>query len=144
MDKKQLSILIFALLVLFSGIFIITKAIQNKRGVNFGQSSMMNGKGKANFFDRKQGDKTAEVADVIGGVDSISEKALTIKQAEAVIAVNINGSTPVMIATGDKQETAGQVADIKTNDTVRVSYDKVSKDARLIVILRLPIPQKTN
>jgi hypothetical protein len=132
MDRKKILILIFAIVVLVGGIFIIAKSIQNKNVANnpVGQSTIV----KNNMFGQDTTDASKKATtDATGTVEVIAEKTLTIKSQESIV-VNINGATPVLITVGTGQPTAGQMADLKKGDSVKVTYDKTTKNVLMISV----------
>ncbi|MFZ2189087.1 MAG: hypothetical protein WAV73_06015 [Candidatus Moraniibacteriota bacterium] len=141
MNTKKTLILVFALVVLFGGIFIIAKSIRDKNVVNnpVDQNAIV----KSNMFgqDAAKDNKNARV-DVSGSVEAIAEKTLTIKTPQELTVVNINGTTPVIITLGADQPIAGQMADLKKGDSVKVTYDKTTKNASMISITRAQAVEK--
>ena len=139
MDRKKVLILALALIALFGGIFLVARKISNKNKVaksttNPAQNSVAEKKGPVNLFGQNK--TGAQQSDATGTVDVIAEKTLTIKTNQAPLVVNINGATPVMIVVGKNSPAAGQMADLKKGDSVRVTYDQATKAARLILITR--------
>ena len=139
MDRKKMLILIFALVVLVGGIFVIVRSINNR---NQNNSSNQTLNAKSNMFGQdSSAAKENTMTDVAGTVEVIAEKTLTIKGQELSV-VNINGSTPVMITAGASQPVAGQMADLKVGDSVKVSYDKITKNAIIISVAKTPVVEK--
>ncbi|MEI6588196.1 MAG: hypothetical protein WCO05_04595 [Candidatus Moraniibacteriota bacterium] len=141
MNTKKTIILIFALVVLFGGIFIIAKSIRDKSVAKnpVDQNTIV----KNNMFGQ-EATKVNENArvDVSGSVEVIAEKTLTIKTPKESTVVNINGSTPVIITTSTDQPTAGQMADLKKGDLVNVTYDKTTKNVLMIFVTRAQAVEK--
>jgi uncharacterized protein YneF (UPF0154 family) len=134
MERKKMLILIFAIVVLVGGIFIIVKSIQDKNAVNtpVSQNTIV----KNNMFAQDTTDANKKATtDVTGIVEVIAEKTLTIKGQESIV-VNIDGATPVLITAGAGQPIAGQMADLKKGDSVKVTYDKTTKNALIISVTR--------
>jgi len=142
MDRKKVLILALALIVLFGGIFLVTRTISNKDKVaksttNSTQNSVVAKKEPANLFGQAETNAQKKATlDAIGTVEVIAEKTLTVKADKASVVVNINGATPVMLAVGKNAPVAGQMADLKKGDSVKVTYDQATKAARLILITR--------
>jgi hypothetical protein len=142
MDRKKILILALALIVLFGGIFLVARTISNKEGVaksstNPTQKSVTEKKGPVNLFGQNEtGAQQKTTSDATGTVDVIAEKTLTIKTNQEPLVVSINGATPVMLAVGKNAPVAGQMADLKKGDSVKVTYDQATKAARLILITR--------
>jgi hypothetical protein len=139
MDRKKILILALALIALFGGIFLVARKISNKEGIaKFGTNpvqTVTEKKGPANLFNAT-GEKQKTTSDATGIVDVITEKTLTIKINQTPLVVSINGATPVMIAVGKNVPVAGQMADLKKGDSVKITYDQATKAARLILIVR--------
>ena len=138
-------ILIFALVVLVGGVFLIAKSISNKKQAsnNPTQNPLANVKKEpANLFGQDAANNKNTSVDVTGTVGVIAEKTLTIKTTDVSIAVNINGATPVMLQAGNVPAVVGQMADLKKGDSVKVTYDQTSKNAQLIFIMRAQTPAK--
>jgi uncharacterized protein YneF (UPF0154 family) len=141
MNTKKTIILVFALIVLFGGIFIIAKSIRDKSVANkpVDQKTIV----KNNMFGQ-EATKVNENArvDISGSVEVIAEKTLTIKTPQESTLVNINGATPVIITLGADQPTAGQMADLKKGDLVKVTYDKTTKNVLMISVARAQTVEK--
>jgi hypothetical protein len=134
MDRKKISILTFALIVLFGGIFFIASSI-NKESATTGQAPIKKEE-NANLFGQSAEESKISGADITGSVEIIAEKTLTVKNSQELVVVNINGSTPVMLIVGNASPVVGQMADLKKGDLVKVTYDKVNKNTMLISVSR--------
>ncbi len=142
MERKKVFILIFALVVLVGGIFLVARNISNKSKTTDSslpsqQTPSTNAKKEpANLFGQDTPNSKTTAADVTGTVDTIVEKTLTIKTQKDSVAVNINGATPVMLQVGNTPAKVGQLADLKKEDSVKITYDSVTLNAQLILIVR--------
>jgi hypothetical protein len=68
---------------------------------------------------------------------AIAEKKLTVKKENGETEeIGIHGFTPVMIEGLDNQLQAGQMADVKVNDSVSIQYDKNDQSAKIIAIMQ--------
>lgn len=136
MDRKKILILILALVVLVGGIFFIASQVNKKQEVN-----PVATRTPSELETKKQGLSKGGDENVIvftGNVVEIAEKLLTVKSISESIAVNITGATPVMDA-----GKVSQMADLKVGDNINVTYDKTTKNATLIYIVRMmpqPVP----
>ena len=141
MERKKILIVSFALVVLFASIFLIVKGIGSKNQVDNNPAPNTNvvnvGKPESQPILDQKGQET-NLTNVTGSVAVIGEKTMTVKNQgeEKSTVVNINGSTPVMIANGKAQPVPGQMADLKKGDAVRVTYDKTTQKALMILVTR--------
>ncbi|MEI7425592.1 MAG: hypothetical protein WCK16_01530 [Candidatus Moraniibacteriota bacterium] len=142
MDRKKSSILILALVVLVGGIFFIVSQINKKQEVapvTTKSSSELEVKRNEMLNNRvleKGGDENTNT--FTGKVMVIDQYLLTVKNTNESIGLNITGATPVMDA-----GKVSQMADLKVGDDINVTYDKTTKNATLIYIVRMmpqPVP----
>ena len=77
--------------------------------------------------------------EIVGNVEMIDEKSLTVKDDKKTITINVNSTNSVMIAnSGEKnQVVVGKLADLKKGDMVKVIYDESTKNALKIAIIRI-------
>ena len=144
MLKKQIVIIAFALITLVGGIYIVARNISNKSQeetkINSSASSIYSKKDSPkSFIQEVKEEKADSTVDASGSIEMIEEKTLTIKQLRGSLVVNINGATPVMLIAGRSQPVPAQVADLKKGELVKITYDKTTKNAIQISIIR---PQK--
>ncbi|MCX6761402.1 MAG: hypothetical protein NTY33_00940 [Candidatus Moranbacteria bacterium] len=145
MDRKKILVLLLALVVLVGGIFFVTRSISNKNQAVTAPiaNPVATKKEPANLFGQGTVDATKTTLDASGNVETILEKTLTIKNPNGSTVVNINGATPVMITDGKNSSVAGQMADLKVGDAVKVTYDTATKNTTLISVTKVPAPVKT-
>ncbi len=149
MERKQILILTLALVVLFASIFFVARGIkENKSLENTSTKKLTVEQEKARTAMLSGAGKTKEDAKpaidiVLGSVDAINKKTLTMKHLQESATVNVNDATPVMIVTEGKEEAAiGKITDIKVGDAVKVTYDKATMDTKLISLTRLSALEK--
>ncbi len=135
MERKKIAIIAFALLVLFGGIFFVARSIKEKQS-GTAQAPIGGEKQPANLFGQNAGESKESVAIITGSVEIIAEKTLTVKNPQESMVVNINGATPVMLMVGSASPVVGQLADLKKGDSVKMSYDRTTKNVMLISVLR--------
>ena len=132
MDRKNILVLLLALVVLVGGIFFVIRRANNRNMPT--PTPSLSGKETHNA-------KTA--VDVTGNIEVIGEKTVTVKNANEVTVANINGATPVMISDGKNPAVAGQMADLKLGDAVKMTYDKTTKNVMVVLVMRSAPMQKT-
>ncbi|MFA5962230.1 MAG: hypothetical protein WC848_06115 [Parcubacteria group bacterium] len=137
MNKKQVVVLSLALVVLFGSIYFVARKISDgNRSIN--PKNMTNDKKEipVNIFSQDANNQQSSANDVSGNIEKIAEKTLTIKNSRESVSVNINGATPVMISVNGNNTVLGQIADIKKDDVVRVTYDVATKNVKMILVIR--------
>lgn len=147
--RKQIIVLILALVVLAASIFFIARRINTKNQENIAVKNLTAEQkaARAELFSRAVMKSGGEIPIdiVMGSVGVIGEKTLTIKLPQDSIVVNISDITPIMLigTKAGNEAVIGKIADIKVGDPVRVTYDKASKDAKLISVTKIPVSVKT-
>ncbi|MFZ2226102.1 MAG: hypothetical protein WA064_01125 [Candidatus Moraniibacteriota bacterium] len=140
MNTKKVAIIALALVALIGGVFIITRNIISRESISEStQNPAIAKKEPVNLFGQgaNSDDKTKETTEVIGVLNIIGDKTITVKSSGADSAVvNINGATPVMLLGNDNKATSGQMADLRIGNTVRVVYEKITKNARMIFVTK--------
>lgn len=134
-NMKKITILAFALIVLFGGIFFVVRSINKERGIT-AQNLNKEEKKSPNLFGQNIEENKASVATANGSVEAIAEKTLTVKGQQESVVVNISGSTPVMLTIGTASPVVGQMADLKKGDIVSVTYNKINRNTMLISVSR--------
>lgn len=140
MDRKKIIVLILALVVLVGGILFIASQVNKKQKTDPATktSNELETK-KQEMLARsieKGGDENTNT--FTGYVEVIDQYLLTVKNANESVGVNITGATPVV----DAGKTS-QMSGLRVGDNVNVTYDKITKNATLIYIVRmmpLPVP----
>ncbi len=136
MDRKKILILILALVVLVGGIFFIASQVNKKQEVNPVATRTPSELETKKQGLSKGGDENTNT--FTGYVEVIDQYLLTVKNANESVGVNITGATPVVDAGKNSQ-----IANLKVGDNVNVTYDKITKNATLIYIVRMmpqPVP----
>jgi hypothetical protein len=140
MNTKKIAIIALALIALIGGVLVIARSISNRDLFSgSGQNPMATKKEPANLFGQgsANNDKAKEMTEVTGELKMIGEKTITVKSSEVDSAVvNINGATPVMLSNNENKTTLGQMADLQIGDTVRVTYDKTTKNVNMIFVIK--------
>jgi hypothetical protein len=138
MDRKKILLLILVLVVLVGGIFLISSSIKDKKqGVTAPNPVVATKEEPVNMFRQGSGeDNGKNMIDISGTVDVIGEKDLTVKTQNEAILVNISGVTPVMVTGADNKAVVGQIADLKVGDVIKVTYDKVTRNAVMVYLNR--------
>ena len=132
--KKAFLILLLVMLIIVAGIvFYGLKTPKEDAGLN--NPSTEKKPTVTNLFSQNS-DSTKKTVSLTGTADKIAEKTLTVKDAttSASTVVNINGATPVMLKQKDGTLKAGQIANLRINDSIKVEYDSETKDVQLITI----------
>ncbi|MFA5962272.1 MAG: hypothetical protein WC848_06335 [Parcubacteria group bacterium] len=124
--SKQILILIFALIVLISGIYSVARKIseKNKSAVSMTErtSKTEQDEQRKKILDRQVPD--ANNPDLAGTIVNIKEKTMLIKGVNETVLVNISGATPVTLIDKNKKETLAGMADLERGDAVKITYDK--------------------
>ena len=130
--KKTFLILLLVMLIIVAG--IVFYGLKTPKEVTDQNNSQANSKPVATNLFSQNMDSTKKIASLTGTVDKIAEKTLSVKDTKTSTSVNINGATPVMHKQKDGTLKVGQIADLKTNDSIKVEYDIETKNVQLITI----------
>jgi len=137
MDRKKILILTLVLVVFAGGAFLISRNTSNKKQGGTAFNPVTVKKEPVNMFGQGSGeDRGKNITDVAGAIEVIEEKTLTIKTSKEAVVVNINGVTPVMVMRTNNKAVVGQMADLKIGDAVKVTYDKITRNAVMIYLNR--------
>ena len=144
MDRKQVLILTFALVVLFASIFFLARRISGRNQIGASQGLVANN----NNIDLSKKDQSVQpenTTDVTGRVAVVSEKMLILRYSSGIISLNLNNDTSVaIISSSDKEPVKGKIIDIKSGDSVRIYYDKTTRNAQLVAVVKNPEPVEKN
>ena len=130
--KKTFLILLLVMLIIVAG--IVFYGLKTPKEVTDQNNSQANSKPVATNLFSQNTDSTKKTVSLTGTADKIEEKTLIIKDATIATIVNINGATPVMLKQKDGTLKAGQIANLRINDSIKVEYDLETKDVQLITI----------
>ncbi len=118
MDKKKILILCFAFFVLLVGLFVAVKSINEKNKKTSSPQKTIAEKKEVNVSSKQDA-----AVSIMGSIGAIDEKTLSIRQMREVVSVNINSSIVVSNVDLDgKKLGAAKLSDLKTGDSVRVTY----------------------
>ena len=126
--KKTFLILLLVMLIIVAG--IVFYGLKTPKEVTDQNNSQANSKPVATNLFSQNTDSTKKTVSLTGTAD----KTLIIKDATIATIVNINGATPVMLKQKDGTLKAGQIANLRINDSIKVEYDLETKDVQLITI----------
>ncbi len=138
MDKKKILILCFAFFVLLVGLFVAVKSINEKNKKTSSPQKTIAEKKEVNISSKQDA-----AVSIMGSIGAIDEKTLSIRQMREVVSVNINSSIVVSNVDLDgKKLGAAKLSDLKTGDSVRVTYDGATKNATEIFVTRVQAQEK--
>ncbi|MEI6587318.1 MAG: hypothetical protein WCO05_00015 [Candidatus Moraniibacteriota bacterium] len=138
MDKKKILILCFAFFVLLVGLFVAVKSINEKNKKTSSPQKTIAEKKEVNVSSKQDA-----AVSIMGSIGAIDEKTLSIRQMREVVSVNINSSIVVSNVDLDgKKLGAAKLSDLKTGDSVRVTYDGATKNATEIFVTRVQAQEK--
>jgi hypothetical protein len=145
MDKKKILILCFAFFVLLVGLFVAVKSINEKNKKTSSPQKTIAEKKEVNVSSKQDAGnvKRDDAVSIMGSIGAIDEKTLSIRQMREVVSVNINSSIVVSNVDLDgKKLGAAKLSDLKTGDSVRVTYDGATKNATEIFVTRVQAQEK--
>jgi uncharacterized protein YdeI (BOF family) len=145
MDRKKILILCFALFMLLVGLFVVAKSSNKKDEKTSSPQKMIAEKKEVNVSSKQDAGnvKRDDTVSIMGSISAIDEKTLSIRQMREAVSVNINSSIAVSNVDLDgKKLGAAKLSDLKTGDSVRVTYDRATKNATEIFITRVQTQEK--
>ena len=80
--------------------------------------------------------QAAKSQTMAGAVEAIDAQSLTVRFGQIKKVMKLNNATRVMLMDKTKKKTAGQISDVKQNDTVTVEYDKDSMNVTSITVAK--------
>ncbi len=129
--RQQILILTLALVVLFASIFFVVRNISTKSAVGNNQNLKEN-----NNLQQNGSNQVLKKIDALGRIAEISEKTIVVKHSDETTTVNVDSNTSVGIFFSLDTSTPGSLADLRLGDAVKVTYDSVTKDAKIILVAR--------
>jgi len=156
MDRKKSLIILLALAILAGSIFLLARSRNIDSGKNVTDRDI---KPKPVLVDEGkevpeksliqalgETKKTEEkvTANALGVVETIAEKTLTVKQIMGTVVISIDDLTKIEITDSSNQITLGKLADLKVGDSVKIIYDKTTKNAITVSVAKGQVEEKKN
>jgi hypothetical protein len=159
MDRKKSLVILLAFVILIGSIFLLvgsrsnknTNSSKNVTGQDIKPQPAPAGEGKEapeksliQVFEETKKTEEKVMDNALGVIETIAEKTLTVKQILGTAVVNIDDSTKIEITDSKNQTILGKLADLKVGDSVKIIYDKTTKNAITVSVARGQVEEKKN